>query len=832
MNNNIKSNKQEEILNNKQKGREVIMNNNMWKYSLFACLAVGMMALSPVWAQPTPDKLGPYAIGFVDAQNPEDIICYSEKGVSRDFRASTFFEYSKTEFATRENGDPLCSKKFERPIVVQIWYPVDDTSTGTPLSEYPSHGNAINWESLITDTPSARPRAPLFLNADVAAGQFPLIVVGPPLRSQGPAGSETDAEILASHGFIVAVPTHTNADMAAAFRSSLDQEEDPRRVTGDSAISPEGRFGFLTRDIQQTIDWMLDDPNARDADSNPGNDRFFGKIDTNAIGGVGYSLGNQTVMGARLGSERWEVDPDPRIKAVSYTNFPWLDVTDDNPTNVELSSLENLPTDFPILNLEGYAFIFESDRAWPLLDTNNKLRIYFGGLRHFGMGSFDLCDFIQRPLEDLIENPPSSSTMSEFRVDLLAGFSDLNHCGQPVKALKEELYAIALDGDNSCSFSGDLYGRLFECRPTPGFDDSDVLSATTTPPFPQPEPYSMPTQYDQGEYTRVRDMLNVSFLTRFLKNDDKFDRFLSRKYYGLHEPLVVNYHTTGVLVPDHTIDLGPGSKIVFDPVVDGSGTPSLYRVSYHTGEDLLTPFGGFLTSSGDTSIRTRAFDEGFPFMGHVFKAVNIAINGDITLGQSISRYRTSSLLGSNIHDANQLATKGFFRIAPYFVDLSLFDSEDGALWLRDDGDKIVITWDSINKDARSGVFDYDPDAEPGPSTFQAVLHSDGKIEFIYGDIAILAEDPDGTIATVGISTGDFAKVATTGRGSLMVIGGMEKPTETHPMNLVDYTSLPEGGTVFKIGTIVEAFTQPVVTPDVPGEGVFDEINRTDHGDGL
>jgi predicted dienelactone hydrolase len=164
----------------------------------------------------------------------------------------------------------------DRELPVNVWYPVDEADAATePRTEYPLTG-------------------PFTLASEVAVNDLPVSSAGPLallVFSHGYGGINTQStrlmETLASHGFIVASPSHTGN---TAFDSSDDMPHEKR-----------------VPDVSFVIDSMVERSNAA-------GDAFEGRLDESQIGVLGHSFGGQTAMGMLAGFAG--ADPDPRVKAI------------------------------------------------------------------------------------------------------------------------------------------------------------------------------------------------------------------------------------------------------------------------------------------------------------------------------------------------------------------------------------------------------------------------------------------------------------------------------------------------------------------------------------
>jgi predicted dienelactone hydrolase len=166
----------------------------------------------------------------------------------------------------------------DRALAVDVWYPVPPGTDGEP-SAYELPGD-ISIRGAALHEPDAAP------------GAFPLMVFshgGSGLRFQ----NFSLAEVLASHGFVVAAPDH-------AGNTVHDQIEGTGATFDEVAVD-------RPLDVSLVIDWVAE----RVADSG---DPLAGAADVGAVGVVGHSLGGFTALAAAGGTD--SVEADERVAAV------------------------------------------------------------------------------------------------------------------------------------------------------------------------------------------------------------------------------------------------------------------------------------------------------------------------------------------------------------------------------------------------------------------------------------------------------------------------------------------------------------------------------------
>ncbi|XP_058488075.1 plexin domain-containing protein 2-like isoform X2 [Solea solea] len=121
---------------------------------------------------------------------------------------------------------------------------------------------------------------------------------------------------------------------------------------------------------------------------------------------------------------------------------------------------------------------------------------------------------------------------------------------------------------------------------------------------------------------------------------------------------------------------------------------------------------GFLSSTHRQAERVNlSFD--FPFYGHILKEITVTSGGFIYTGEIIHRLLTATQY-----------------IAPLMANFDPSLSKNSTVFYFDNGTALVVQWNRVPlQDVSLGTF-----------TFQAVLHSDGRIVFAYKEIPIDISD--------------------------------------------------------------------------------------------
>jgi predicted dienelactone hydrolase len=251
--------------------------------------AIGIRLTVQAVASAPADQAGPYKVGFV---------------------TNTYYDSTRSDFAGGA-----------RPIQTFIWYPAAPDYDGNPVP--PAVYPMINLVGSIVlpDASSTYYEAygidPAY--QEVAAskdGPFPLVVLSP---GQG-VGSTLYVQIgarLASHGFVVAIPTNYDDRMA---------------MTGEPEFYPTleaygvGVYVERTRDIQYLMTRLV-------ADSQQSGNLLSGTIQPDAIAVAGHSVGGAAALALAGGDDQAcdfpgydtnkmppetcvPILPDPRIQAI------------------------------------------------------------------------------------------------------------------------------------------------------------------------------------------------------------------------------------------------------------------------------------------------------------------------------------------------------------------------------------------------------------------------------------------------------------------------------------------------------------------------------------
>ena len=204
--------------------------------------------------------------------------------------------------------------------------------------------------------------------------------------------------------------------------------------------------------------------------------------------------------------------------------------------------------------------------------------------------------------------------------------------------------------------------------------------------------------------------------------------------------------------PANPFDLAQPSSISFVTSGAGAFAVSSGNIAFDATIGAALPLGD------DDAVEVALGSFAFPYLGNSYGSVFVGSDGHITLGVAEA--------SSNTRNAGR-HIGGPPRISPLFADLD--PSATGSVNADVRVDRIVVTW--------SGVPEF---GTTNSSTFQTVLHSDGRIDFIYSSIAL-------EFAVVGVAEGN----------------------DEGPINILDLSAdLPA---TLDAGAIFEEFSPAIIT---------------------
>ncbi|KAI3374793.1 hypothetical protein L3Q82_021347 [Scortum barcoo] len=125
-------------------------------------------------------------------------------------------------------------------------------------------------------------------------------------------------------------------------------------------------------------------------------------------------------------------------------------------------------------------------------------------------------------------------------------------------------------------------------------------------------------------------------------------------------------------------------------------------------EDEWKVFGSLSSTHRQAERVTLSFD--FPFYGHILREITVATGGFIYTGDIIHQMLTATQY-----------------VAPLMANFDPSLSKNSTVFYCDNGTALVVQWNRIHLQDNVSV---------GTFTFQAVLHSDGRIVFAYKEVPV------------------------------------------------------------------------------------------------
>ena len=192
------------------------------------------------------------------------------------------------------------------------------------------------------------------------------------------------------------------------------------------------------------------------------------------------------------------------------------------------------------------------------------------------------------------------------------------------------------------------------------------------------------------------------------------------------------------------LDIQTGTRLRFKP----TGTKS-FRVELAAGQSLDPVLGPALSlddgggAPPDDGYSEVALQTPFPFLGVAYDSIFVGSDGHITLGAGDG---SSSERNASRHNG------GPPRLSVLLTDLD--PGCGGTVHADVRSDRAVVTWNQVVHIERGSADGCEP--ETPTNTFQAVVHADGTIEYIYGqlDTEFLSQTGGNREAVVGIAQGD------------------------------------------------------------------------------
>ncbi len=419
--------------------------------------------------------------------------------------------------------------------------------------------------------------------------------------------------------------------------------------------------------------------------------RFAASILSSKIGVFGYSEGGSTTMMSVAGLQSSNYVGDSRIKAAIAMSGT------DNGDNFSATDYANVR--IPIMLFDASGSDTFSGVAFPqLVNSLPKYYVDISGAQHIPLAIPQICNLYHQYF--VVGNSNLLAPESGFFPSIYSNRDVFDFCGASL-------------------FSGINNASLLNA----GVNTTDLNRMLPLMPLRKQIPLS--------ELERLTKWYVVSFFNTTLKGDTRFAPFLTNSFINqVVNPLVDFAKNCRSDAPSKPLLVKAGDKITFTPAGFG------YFVKYSTGNSLL-PEGSNKVSANFVDhqvFQPLPFSFSIPGFGNI-NAIDITQNGAIT-----TAYRGYASIGSPWEMLGEIIFGGEASITPLMND---FLAPAGAVYADIQTHQAIITWDSIQLLDGSA-----------PSTFQVVIHDNGTIDMIYGQLAGVGPDffPN-WLGQIGIATG-------------------------------------------------------------------------------
>ena len=198
------------------------------------------------------------------------------------------------------------------------------------------------------------------------------------------------------------------------------------------------------------------------------------------------------------------------------------------------------------------------------------------------------------------------------------------------------------------------------------------------------------------------------------------------------------------VVEANLLDIRPGTRLRFNP----SGTGA-FQVESDTGQSLDSVLGPALSMDDgggappDDGFFEINLETPFPFLGVDYSSIFVGSDGHITLGAGD---------GTSAGRTAERHLGGPPRLSVLLTDLDPVCG--GSVHADVRSDRAVVTWNQVAHIERGSADGCDSDTPS--NTFQAVVHADGTIEYVYGqlDTEFLSQTGGNREAVIGIAQGN------------------------------------------------------------------------------
>ena len=463
---------------------------------------------------------------------------------------------------------------------------------------------------------------------------------------------------------------------------------------------------------------------------------FTERLDEDAIGVLGFSLGGMTSLASVAGISTQGHPADRRIRAAMMgggSNYGLL-LNDDDYANAEV----------PLMFLgNDTGIVYDKFNAFT--GTRHKYHVDIADFNHHVGGyQSSWCQDIQ-------------SSMEAVNPDVFPGIFFPG--GPPASVTPSDLANYGFTSTFYWIYTGTRNSGVYDyCEPSVFdnlsdevlidvlFGNSDIL-AVRDELLP-----SMPLKPEASiaEITRTTNYYAVSFFNRYLKNDRDYQRYLKKSKNGDAKNPLARVDVGCFKEKPRPMDLLPGDRLSFVPVGDEG-----YEVSLTSG-GVFYPEGDAIAVSGDgvAYLQYPGFSFPVPGMADPVENLFLAENGTITT-------RTTADIDAIDDNGSPWYMKGHLLLGAQFQIGALMKNldapADGIFAYHDDvEDRVVVTYVGVPSFGTTE-----------PNTLQIAIHGNGTIEMIVGELAntgpVYAPSIIGTLGIAGGHTpiADLRKVKAT-----------------------------------------------------------------------
>ncbi|MCG6891754.1 MAG: hypothetical protein LJE92_19395 [Gammaproteobacteria bacterium] len=647
-----------------------------------------------------PDEIGPYSIGHTTV-------------ILTD--------------SSRNNDGSTPAIAPGRFLHLDIWYPTDIKTDARILYDWNNPIYNENMDGLAY--PGLPDLAPMTWDGSLSTntiaelaplarkGKFPLLIASHGSTVASAKNMPDTLEMLASHGYVIASIEHTGNNDAQyqadwlGRRIGQDIGPNPNLIANGTILQRSKDVSFV---IDQVLDGILDQQTGID---------FSKRLDEEAIGVLGFSLGGMTSLATVAGIGVQDHPADRRVKAALMgggSNYGLL------------------------LNKDDYA-----NAQVPLMFLGNDTGIVYDSFNEFtGTKSkylVDIADF----------NHHVGGYQTSWCQDFVSSMEAVDPSvfpavfGDPTSVPASDFANFIFPATFYWTYTGPRNSGIYDyCEPSV-FDNLsdevlvDVLFFDASILSVRDELIgSMPLKPGASiaEVTRTTNWYAVSFFNNYLKNDSGYSRYLSDSKQNEKANPLVHLEVDCMVEKPRPLDLLPTDRLSFVPVGDSG-----YEVSLTSGASFY-PMGNSVDVTGDgvNYLETTGFSFPVPGMADPVENLFVSKNGVITT-------RTTSDIGDIDDNGSPWYMKGHLLLSAQFTIGALMKnlSTTGADVFADYNvaeDRVVVTYLGVKA---AGTTE--------PNTLQIAIYGNGTIEIIIEELAATgAAYSPSILGTIGIAGGHTA----------------------------------------------------------------------------